>query len=162
MENSRDQRTSTGWGIRLGLLLLAASALPVGIWARISPRSFHEDFPAAGRHWVSALGPYNEHLITDVGAAYLALGVLLASAGILLGQALTRVAFVSWLVFAGPHFTFHLTTLNIFPLVDNLVNLSVLGLAALLPLLLLAATFRVLWGGEPPGERRTKERTVKP
>lgn len=162
MESSRDQRTSTGWGIRLGLLLLAAFALPIGLWARISPRSFYEDFPAAGRHWVSALGPYNEHLMTDVGAAYLALGVLLASAGILLGQGLTRVALVSWLIFAGPHFTFHLTMLDVFPLVDNLVHLSILGFLALLPVLLLAATFRALRGGEPPGDRRTKERTVEP
>lgn len=50
MDDSRDERTSGGWGIRLGLLLLAASALPVGLWALLSPRSFYEDFPAAGRH----------------------------------------------------------------------------------------------------------------
>jgi len=152
----------TGWGVRIGLLFLAASALPVGLWALISPRSFHDDFPAAGRHWISALGPYHEHLITDVGAAYLALGVLLTLAGILLGRSLVRVALVSWLVFAVPHFTFHLTTLDVFPLVDNLVNLAVLGIAALLPLLLLAATFGAARGGEPSGDRQVKERTVKP
>lgn len=73
MNDSRDERTSTGWGIRIGLLLLAGSALPVGFWARISPRSFYGDFPVAGRHWASALDPFNEHLISDVGAGYLAL-----------------------------------------------------------------------------------------
>ncbi len=160
MDTPRDEY-KTGWGSRLGLLLLAASALPVGLWALISPRSFHEDFPVAGRHWVSALGPYNEHLTTDVGAAYLALGVLLASAGILLGRGLVRVALVSWLAFAVPHFAFHLTTLEVFPLVDNLANLSVLGLAALLPVLLLAATFGAARDGKPSGDRRTKERTVE-
>lgn len=161
MDDTRGEY-KTGWGMRIGLLLLAASVLPVGLWALISPRSFHDDFPTAGRHWVSALGPYNEHLITDVGAAYLALGVLLALAGILLGRSLVRVALVSWLAFAVPHFTFHLTTLDVFPLADNIANLSVLGLAALLPLLLLAATFGAARGDGPAGDYRAKERTVKP
>lgn len=161
MDSTREEY-ETGWGLRIGLLLLAASVLPVGMWASIFPRSFYEDFPAAGRHWVSALGPYNEHLITDVGATYLALGVLLALAGILLGRSLVRVALVSWLTFAVPHLAFHLTTLDVFPLLDNIVNLAVLGLAALLPLLLLAATFGAACRGQLSRERRVQERTTEP
>lgn len=161
MDGTREEYKA-GWGVRIGLLFLAASVLPVGLWALVSPRSFHDDFPAAGRHWVSALGPYNEHLTTDVGAAYLALGVLLALAGILLGRGLVRAALVSWLTFAVPHFAFHLTTLDVFPVVDDIANLAVLGLAVLLPLLLLAATFGAARGGEPSGDRRAKERMVKP
>jgi hypothetical protein len=138
------------------MLLLAASALPVGLWALIWPRSFYEDFPAPGRYWVSSLGPYNEHLVLDVGAGYLALGVLLASAGILLGRTLVRVSLLSWLAYAVPHFAFHLTTLDAFSFDDNLLNMSGLGLAVLLPLLLLAGTYRTLRKGESGG-RRTKE-----
>lgn len=143
MDDSRDERTSAAWGMRLGLLLLATSALPVGLWARISPRSFYEDFPAAGRHWVSALGPFNEHLISDVGGGYLALGVMIAAAGILLGRTLVRVALVAWLAFAIPHFAFHLTTRETFSLADNLASLGGLGLVVLLPLVLLAFTGRI-------------------
>jgi hypothetical protein len=39
----------------------------VGLWAAAWPRRFYDSFPGLGRHWVLALGPYNEHLIRDVG-----------------------------------------------------------------------------------------------
>ena len=37
------------------------------------PRSFYDDFPGAGRTWVAVDGPYNEHLVRDVGGLNLAL-----------------------------------------------------------------------------------------
>lgn len=157
MEDARDEHTAMGWGIRTGLLLLATSALPVGLWASFAPRSFYEDFPAPGRHWVSAVGPYNEHLVTDVGAGYLALGVLLASAAILLGRILVRVSLLAWLAYAVPHFAFHLTTLDIFSLADNLANMGSLGLGILLPLVLLVGTYRTPRKDEPDG-RASKQR----
>lgn len=156
MEDARYEHAAMGWGMRVGMLLLAASALPVGLWALIWPRSFYEDFPAPGRYWVSSLGPYNEHLVLDVGAGYLALGVLLASAGILLGRTLVRVSLLSWLAYAVPHFAFHFTTLDTFSHADYLASMSSLGLAVLLPLLLLAGTYRTLQKDEP-GARGTKE-----
>lgn len=142
MEDARDERAAMGWGMRLGLLLLASSALPVGFWASFAPRSFYEDFPAPGRHWVSAIGPYNEHLITDVGAGYLALGVMFGLAGILLGRTLVRVSLLAWLTYAVPHSAFHLTTLGAFSLADNLASMGSLGFAVLLPLTLLALSGR--------------------
>jgi hypothetical protein len=160
MEDARDERTAMGWGIRLGLLLLTASALPVGLWASFSPRSFYEDFPAPGRYWVSASGPYNEHLVTDVGAGYLALGTLLGLAGLLFGRTLVRVSLVAWLVYAVPHFAFHLTTLDAFSLADNLASMSSLGLAVLIPLLLLAGAYRTPQKDES-GDRRTKEGSIR-
>jgi len=128
--------------VRLGVSLLAASALVVGVWALVLPRSFYDDFPAAGRHWVSALGPYNEHLVRDVGALNLALGTLLALAAIVLEQRLVQAALVAWLVYALPHFVFHATELDALPFLDNVANVITLGLAVLLPLVLLAATGR--------------------
>lgn len=68
---------------------------------------------------------------------------MLASAGILLGRTLVRVALVAWLVFAMPHFAFHLTTLETFSLADNLASLGGLGLVVLLPLVLLVFTGRI-------------------
>ncbi|CAN5215959.1 hypothetical protein BH24ACT19_BH24ACT19_11950 [soil metagenome] len=159
MEGARDERAAMGWGMRLGLLLLAASALPVGLWASFAPRSFYEDFPAPGRYWVSTIGPYNEHLVTDVGAGYLALGTLLGLAGILFGRTLVRVSVVAWLAYAVPHFAFHLTTLDAFSLADNLASMGSLGLAVLIPLLLLAGTYRTPQKDESE-DRGTKERRI--
>jgi hypothetical protein len=125
--------------MQLGIWLLAAPALVVGVWALVLPRSFYDDFPAAGRGWVSALGPYNEHLVRDVGALNLALGTVLALAAILLERRLVRAALAAWLVYALPHFVFHATELEALPFLDNLANVITLGLAVLLPLVLLAA-----------------------
>jgi hypothetical protein len=149
-----------GW-LRGGLLLLAASSLTVGLWALLVPRSFYEDFPLPGRDWVSALGPYNEHLVRDVGALNLALGVLLVAAAILLERRLVQVSLVAWLAYAVPHFVFHLTQVHHFSPFDNLANIGGLGLAVLLPLLLLAGTYGTSRGDGSVGDRKTGERRTE-
>jgi hypothetical protein len=61
-------------GIRAKLVMvsvLAASAAYVGFWALIAPHSFYRSFPIPGHHWVSTAGPYDEHLVRDVGGLYL-------------------------------------------------------------------------------------------
>jgi hypothetical protein len=133
-----------GW-LRGGLLILAVSALTVGLWALVAPRSFYEDFPLPGGAWVSTLGPYNEHLVRDVGELNLALGVLLVMAAVLLEQRLVQVSLVAYLVYAVPHFVYHASTGHAFPLGDNIANLITLGIAVLLPLVLLVL---VSWHGE--------------
>ena len=138
--NDAGRRVVGGTRLRLGISLLVFSALSVGIWALLAPRSFYDDFPAAGRGWVSAFGPYNEHLVRDVGALNLALGVLLVLAAILLDRWLVRAALAAWLVYALPHLTFHVTELDALPPLDNLLNVISLGLAVLLPLVLLGWT----------------------
>ena len=144
-----------GW-LRGGLLVLAVSALTVGLWALFLPRSFYDDFPLPGRAWVSTLGPYNEHLVRDVGALNLALGVLLVVAAVLLERRLLQASLVAYLAYAVPHFIFHVSTAHAFPLGDNIANLITLGLAVLLPLVLLALVSR-------PGGRQTSqmERTMQ-
>ena len=47
--------------------------LGVGLQALFTPRSFYDDFPL-GRGWVAMDGPYNQHLVRDVGSLNLALG----------------------------------------------------------------------------------------
>jgi hypothetical protein len=61
------------------------------------------------------LGPYNEHLVRDVGALNLALGVLLATAALLLERRLVQVSLIAYLVYAVPHFAFHLVKGNALP-----------------------------------------------
>jgi len=133
---------------------VAVSPLGVGIWALFAPRSFFDDFPAAGRHWVSALGPYNEHLARDVGALNLALGVLLVAAGVLLGRTLVRVSILAWLVYALPHLAFHVSTLGVLSPLDDLANVLGLGFVVLLPLALLAVAGRDATSAAPSGLRR--------
>ena len=124
--------------IQVGLWLLSLSALVLVVWALFLPRSFHDDFPSAGRGWVSALGPYNGHLLADVGAMYLALGLLLALAAVSLGRELVRTSLVAWLVFAVPHFVFHAATIHHHHLpIDGAGSLINLGLVVVLPLILL-------------------------
>jgi hypothetical protein len=126
--------------LRAGLLLLASASLVVGVRALLVPRSFYDDFPLPGRDWVSTLGPYNEHLVRDVGALNLALGVLLATAALLLERRLVQISLVAYLVYAVPHFVFHVTTGHAFSLGDNLANMFTLGIAVLLPLVLLVGS----------------------
>jgi len=100
------------------------------------PRSFYEDFPLPGWDWVSTLGPYNEHLVSDYGAMNLALGVLLVAVAVFLERRLVQVALIAWLAYAAPHFVFHLGQVHHFSLFDNLMQLSALGFVVLLPLVL--------------------------
>lgn len=98
---------------RIVLLLLALSAAFVGGWALFAPRSFDRSFPGFGLHWVATDGPYNEHLIRDVGGLYLAL--LAVSLYALLPTAtgqLRRMAGVVWTVFSTPHLAYHLAHLD--------------------------------------------------
>ncbi len=99
MNAEHDRRPARGNGLRIGLVLLAATALRGGFWALFLPRLSYGDFPFPGRDWVSALGPYNEHLVRDYGATNLALGGLLLFAAVLLERRLVQAALVAWLVY---------------------------------------------------------------
>ncbi len=142
MSTEHNGRTLGRTWLRVGLLFVAASPLAGGLWALLFPRAFYDDFPLPGRDWVSTLGPYNEHLVRDYGALNLALAVLLVSAAIFLELRLVRVALISWLVFATPHFVFHLGQTHHFPARSNAEQLGGLGLLVLLPLVLLLFAVR--------------------
>ena len=128
-----------GW-LRAGLLILAATMIGTGCWALLFPLAFYDDFPLSGWGWVSTLDPYNEHLVRDYGAMNLALSFLLVSAAVFHERRLSRVALVTLLVFAAPHFAFHLTQTHHFSPFHNLAQLGGLGFQILLPLALLALT----------------------
>jgi len=137
MNSKHDRRPAGRNGLQIGLLLLAVTSISSGLWALFLPRPFYEDFPLPGWDWVSTLGPYNEHLVTDYGALNLALGVLMVGAAVFLERRLVQVSLISWLAYAVPHFVFHLGQVHHFSPFDNLAQISALGFVVLLPLVLL-------------------------
>jgi hypothetical protein len=97
---------------RVGLVILGVQGLISGVWAQATPRGFYDDFPGFGRHWVSADGPYNEHLVRDYGALNLALAVLAFAAAIWCTRALVITAAAAWLVYSVPHLLYHALNLG--------------------------------------------------
>ena len=89
--------------------------LPVGVWAGVLPGSFFEQFPSFGRAWVSGDGPFNEHLLRDVGSLDLALAVVLAYALVSPTLELVRAAALATLVGSGLHFAYHVAHLDLLP-----------------------------------------------
>ena len=127
----------SGW-VRLLLWLMALGNIGVGLQALFTPRSFYDDFPL-GRGWVRMNGPYNEHLVRDVGSLNLALVVLVLAAIFVSTRSIARVAAVAWLVNAVPHFVYHARHINMAGMEgsDKIGILFTLGGAVLLPVLVL-------------------------
>jgi hypothetical protein len=98
--------------MRIGLAVLAISGAVVGLWAGLAPRSFYDDFPGFGRSWVSVDGPYNEHLVRDVGWLNLALTVVTVWAIATLARSLVLAVLVGWLVADLPHLVYHAANLD--------------------------------------------------
>jgi hypothetical protein len=122
---------------RIALIALALPNLALGAWAVLAPHSWYDDFPGGGRHWVSALGPYNEHLSTDVGAFFLAMGALLLFAGVVLDRLLIQAALGALLIFSVPHLIWHLGELGPYGTLDSVLNVISLSLVVVVPVLLL-------------------------
>lgn len=101
-------RTDVTARIQVGLAVIGIPNVIVGVWALFAPRSWYDDFPAAGQGWVAAFGAFNEHFIQDIGDAYLGFGVLLLFAAMQPSLLLVRGALLGFLVFAIPHFLVHI------------------------------------------------------
>src|SRR5689334_25269990 len=112
---------------KTGLVILFLQGLMVGAWALLDPRSFYDDFPGFGRHWTAATGPFNEHFVTDVGAAYLALTALALLALAWGDLRSCRLAGTAWAVFSAPHFLFHARHLAGLSSFDKVAELTTLG-----------------------------------
>jgi hypothetical protein len=118
--------------------LLALSVGLAGCWAEFAPLSFYRSFPLPGHHWVSSLGPYNEHLLRDIGSLYLALMVLTGWAAIRPHLGTLRMAGAAWLAFGVPHLVFHLLHLDELGTADNIGNIVSLAVNLALALVLIA------------------------
>lgn len=122
------------------LLVLAGAAALIGLWAQLAPSSFHADFPGLRRFWISLDGPFNEHLIRDVGGLNLALAVLTASAAIRGRTGPARLAAGCWLIYSVPHFAYHATHLGPFEAIDAIAQVVSLALQVAAPLWILLTT----------------------
>jgi hypothetical protein len=118
---------------RVGFGLLGLLNAAWGLWAVAAPAHFYRTFPGFGLHWTSAYPPYNQHLIFDLGATLLTLGLLCGAAALF-----DRPA-VSWTVALGTggfgtlHFGYHAEHAGMMHSADR--SLSILSLigGALLP-----------------------------
>jgi hypothetical protein len=122
---------------RAVLVALGAPLVALGAWAVFAPRSWFDEFPGGGRHWVSALGPYNEHLSTDVGAFFLAIGGLLFFAAFVLERRVVQAALGALLVYSIPHLVWHLGELDPYETLDKVLNVISLSLLVVVPVVML-------------------------
>lgn len=121
------------------LALTAAIAFFVGGWAFFAPASFYDSFPGVLGQWVSTDGPYNEHLVRDVGAMYLALGTASVAGLVWRSPVVSRLLGLAWTVFGMLHLGYHLMHLDHLAVADAVgVTVSVsfslaLGVVLLIP-----------------------------
>jgi hypothetical protein len=110
---------------RIALVVLAVAFATVGAWAQFAPRRFYDDFPGAGRHWVSGDGPFNEHFVRDVGGLNLALALIAVAALVTGSTLLGRVAGLAALVYSLPHAVYHSAHLDMFDESVDKIGLAV-------------------------------------
>jgi hypothetical protein len=122
---------------RLILWVTAAIGAFVGVWAAGFPQSFYESFPGLGRVWISVDGPYNEHLIRDVGSLYLALAAASVAATFSRTPDAGRVVGVAWAVFGIPHLLYHASHFADMAPIDVVGNVAGLGLSLVLGVVLM-------------------------
>lgn len=87
--------------IRALLILLGVPYLLVGAFALVAPRAWFDTFD------VGALGGFNDHLVRDVGEAFIAVSVLALLAAYWMDRRVILAAAITWLVFGVPHFVNH-------------------------------------------------------
>ena len=126
--------------LRIGLIYQAGAMALVGFWAAFAPHSFYSDFPGGGRHWISADGPFNEHLVRDVGELSLALLVVLVAAAMTLSVPLVRAALVAVIVNGASHVLYHARHLDVFGTTDATAIMVSLGFAPIVAVVLLVMT----------------------
>jgi 2-alkyl-3-oxoalkanoate reductase len=124
--------------VRLGLWAMAFFSLLTGIRQQFAPRSFYDDFPGFGMHWVVVDGPYNEHFLRDIGGANLALAVVILFAIARPTPGLVRAVATSILVAQVPHFIYHAAHLDLLPTtLDRVLQTASLALTLAIPLIVL-------------------------
>lgn len=127
---------------RIALGYLALVSLEIGVWAQLAPRSFYDHFPGLGRAWVNVNGPYNEHLVRDVGGLNLALAAVLIVAIITLSRSTIVAASVASLLYGIPHLVFHIANTDGLSNSDIAISLGGLALFAVVPIALIVVSNR--------------------
>ena len=125
-----------GWFVVFGL--------GIGLWQAVLPASFYADFPGMGHHWVSPDGPYNEHLLRDVGLGNLAVGTVALVALLTGGVWLARAVGLAVVVTNLPHQLYHQVHVSVLPTVTDQVLQSIsLAAVSLTAVALLVLTSRL-------------------
>ncbi len=130
------------WVRRGGLGTLGVVELVWGGWAYLAPAGFFANFPGFGHRWTYGYPPYNEHLVTDLGATFLTLGVLLVVAAVLDDRRVSVVVLVGVLEFNALHLAYHAMHRGTMGGADYAASLLSLVLGVLVPLALLVIVRR--------------------
>jgi hypothetical protein len=141
-----DNRVNSALRVLLGVLTVSATT--VGAWAGFAPRSFYDGFPGLGQVWIAVDGPYNEHLVRDVGALNLALALVTVCALVTLARSTIVASALAWLAYGLPHFVYHARHLGPF---DGTQALAVLGSVGSTSVVALAALWLERSRAHPPG-----------
>jgi hypothetical protein len=133
---------------KLVLAVLAINSAAIGLWAAFAPRAFYDNFPGGNHTWIALDGPYNEHLVRDVGELNLALTVVTVFALVLMSRQLVLATATAWLVYGVPHLVYHVRHLDPFRGFDKTSIPAGLALVVVSALLLLV----------PPAHARSDSR----
>jgi len=106
------KRRSARTQLRLGLLALGLGKGVVATGAIIAPGSYWMGMSLVGGRGSAVVGPYNPHLVTDLGAALLAVAGFLLLAAVGLERRLVQAALVGGLLQGLPHFGYHPSTVR--------------------------------------------------
>ena len=130
--------------VRLLLAWFACFGLALGLWQSLFPASFYADFPGLGHHWVSPDGPYNEHLMRDVGQGSLAIGMV-ALVALLTGVVwVARAVGLAVVVVNLPHQLYHQAHVSVLPsTADQVLQSVTLGAVSLAAVALVLLAFRL-------------------
>ncbi|MEY2432860.1 MAG: hypothetical protein QOC92_2585 [Acidimicrobiaceae bacterium] len=127
---------------RVLILIIGAGNALVGPWATFAPESFFDNFPGGGRHWVAVDGPFNEHLVRDVGSLNMALVAVAIAALVRPSRYLLQVLAIAELVYAVPHFVYHAANLDHFGSSDKVALMVSLSVTIVAPVALLVFSSR--------------------
>ena len=128
--------------IRVALGYLALISLEIGVWAQFFPRSFFDNYPGLGRAWVGVDGPYNEHLVRDVGGLNLGLAAALIIALVTLSSTTIIAACLASLLYGVPHLLYHIAHADLLDGSDVVASVGGLALFAALPVVVIVVSRR--------------------
>ncbi|MEU6611013.1 hypothetical protein ABZ922_39305 [Streptomyces shenzhenensis] len=122
--------------ILLGSLVFACL---LHVWAYFAPQTWYETFPGIGRGWLLRLGPYNEHLVKDMAAMYMAILVVTAAAWRLAdSDRYVMTVGAAWFVFSVFHLLYHLQHLSMYSSGERVAIVGLLSSLMLISAALLA------------------------
>jgi nucleoside-diphosphate-sugar epimerase len=159
------ERVRVPGAVKAGLWALALFFLLAGIQQQFAPQVFYDGFPGFGMQWVSVDGPYNEHLLRDLGGANLALAVVTLYAISRPSAGLVRAVAAAALVAYVPHFVYHAAHLDLLATqAGRVLQTAALALTVVIPLIVLlgAGGFRNERVSPPSADADPAEREIGP